>query len=72
MQSRNFKTPKNIQNEKTKKQINEHRKEFNKHQSKKNDTIKTGIYELKMATQNKRGVEQGYGKSQKKTIKQKS
>jgi hypothetical protein len=37
--SRNFKTPK-IKNEKTQKEINELREEFNKQQSETKDTIK--------------------------------
>jgi uncharacterized membrane-anchored protein YhcB (DUF1043 family) len=52
MHSRNFKTPKIKEHEKTQKQINELREDFNKHQSEINDTIKREIYQLKMITQN--------------------
>jgi hypothetical protein len=51
MQSRNCKTPKK-EHEKTQKQINKPRKDFNKYQSETKDTIKRGIHELKVTTQN--------------------
>jgi chromosome segregation ATPase len=52
MSSRNFKIPKIKNNEKTKKQINELREDFNKHQSETKDTIRRDIYELKLTTHN--------------------
>jgi hypothetical protein len=55
-------------NLKTQKQIKDFR-DFNKHQSEMKDTINREIYELKLTTLNikdKRGVEQRYGKHQKK------
>jgi hypothetical protein len=52
MHSRNFKTTKNKEHEKTQKPINEHRKDINKHQSETKYIIKKEMYELKMTTQN--------------------
>jgi hypothetical protein len=40
MPSRNFKTPKNKEHEKTQKQIKELREDFDKHQGETKDTIK--------------------------------
>jgi cell division protein FtsX len=47
-----FQDTKNKEHEKKQKQIKELRENFNKHQSKTKDTIKTEMYELKMITQN--------------------
>jgi hypothetical protein len=47
-----FQNTKNKEREKTQKQINEIREDFNKHKSETNDTIKRKICELKMTTQN--------------------
>jgi hypothetical protein len=47
-----FQDTKNKEHEKAQKQISELRQDFNKHQSETKDTIKRGIYELKMTTQN--------------------
>jgi archaellum component FlaC len=64
---------KNKEHEKTQKQINELREDFNKQQSETKDTIKREIHELKMATQNiKEELKKKYGKPQKKIIEQKS
>jgi hypothetical protein len=43
---------KNKEHEKSQKQINDLRQDFNKHQSETKDTIKREKYELKMTTQN--------------------
>jgi uncharacterized protein (DUF885 family) len=64
-QSSKFQDTKNKEHEKTQKQIKD-LKDFNKHQCETKDTIKGEIYELKMTTKHKRGVEQRYGKLQKK------
>jgi hypothetical protein len=45
-----FQDTKNKEHEKTQKQINELREDFNKHQSETKDNIKRVIYELKMTT----------------------
>jgi inorganic triphosphatase YgiF len=47
-----FQDIKNKEQEKTQKQINELREDFNKHQSETKVTIKREIYELKITTQN--------------------
>jgi hypothetical protein len=47
-----FQDTKNKEHEKTQKQTNELREDFNKHQSETWDTIKKEIYDLKMTTQN--------------------
>jgi molecular chaperone DnaK (HSP70) len=47
-----FQDTKNKDHEKTQKQINELREDFNKHESETKDTIKREIYELKMIKQN--------------------
>jgi hypothetical protein len=47
---------------KTQKQINELRDDLNKHQNETKYTIKKEKYELKMTTQNIRGVEQRFRK----------
>jgi chromosome segregation ATPase len=47
-----YQDTKNKEHEKTQKQINELTEDFNKHQSETKNTIKRGIYELKMTTQN--------------------
>jgi succinylglutamate desuccinylase len=52
MHSRNFKTPQIKKLEKTQKQLNELREDFNKHPSETKDTIKRQIYEIKKTTQN--------------------
>jgi hypothetical protein len=49
---RKFQGTTNKELEKTQKQINELREDFNKHQSETKDTIKKEIYELNMTTQN--------------------
>jgi hypothetical protein len=51
MHSRNFKTPKNREHEKTHKQIKELREKFNKYQSETKDTLEREIYELKRTAQ---------------------
>jgi hypothetical protein len=64
---------KNKEHEKIQKQINELRYDFNKHQSETKDTIKNRQIQIKEDnTKYKRGVEQKYGKLNKKRIKQKS
>jgi hypothetical protein len=58
---------KNKEHEKTEKQINELREDFNKHQSEAKDNVEREIYELKMTTQNmKEELTKGMEKSQKK------
>jgi chromosome segregation ATPase len=47
-----FQDTKNKEHEKMQKQINELRKDFNKHQIETKDTLKKEIYELKMTTKN--------------------
>jgi F0F1-type ATP synthase membrane subunit b/b' len=47
-----FHDTKNKKHEKTQKQINELREDFNKHQSETKDTIKKEIYELKKTIKN--------------------
>jgi hypothetical protein len=47
-----FQDTKNKEHRKTKKQMNELRQDFNKHQNETKDTIKREIHELKMITQN--------------------
>jgi hypothetical protein len=61
-----FQETKNKEPKKTQKQINELREDFNKHQRETKHTMKKEIYELKMTTKYKTGVEQRYGKPQKK------
>jgi cell division protein FtsX len=50
-----FQDTKNIEYEKTQKQINELSEDFNKQQSETNDTIKREIYEFNDNTKYKRG-----------------
>jgi predicted nucleic acid-binding Zn-ribbon protein len=47
-----FQDTKNKEHEKTQKQINEFREDFDKHQSETKDVIKREIYKCKMITQN--------------------
>jgi F0F1-type ATP synthase membrane subunit b/b' len=67
-----FQDTTNKELEKTQKQLNELREDFNKHQSETKDTIKRELWNKDDNTKYKRGVEQRYEKPQKKRIKQKS
>jgi hypothetical protein len=56
MHSRNIETPQVKKFEKTQKQLNELREDFNKLQSETKETIINEIYEIKKTTRYERGI----------------